>query len=103
MTPTPRRIQLRRTQRWRIPPNTVSVARPTAWGNHHLVGWCEKCKQHHTAQQAVDLYVLSRCTDPIDRAWIRSELRGKNLACWCAPAQPCHGDALLAIANEGLA
>ena len=32
MTPIPRRIQLRRTQGWRIPPNTVSVARPTAWG-----------------------------------------------------------------------
>ena len=25
-------------------------------------------------------------------------LRGKDLACWCAP-QPCHGDVLLALAN----
>ena len=29
----------------------------------------------------------------------RSELRGKTLACWCAPL-PCHGDILLAVANR---
>lgn len=27
------------------------------------------------------------------------ELRGKDLACWCPLDQPCHADALLAIAN----
>lgn len=42
------------------------------------------------------------------RAWLmsqpklmykaRSELRGKDLACWCAPAS-CHADTLLKIAN----
>jgi hypothetical protein len=26
-------------------------------------------------------------------------LRGKNLACWCGPRDPCHGDVLLDIAN----
>jgi hypothetical protein len=26
-------------------------------------------------------------------------LRGKNLACWCGPRYPCHGDVLLKIAN----
>jgi Domain of unknown function (DUF4326) len=26
------------------------------------------------------------------------ELRGKHLACWCAP-RPCHGDVLLKLAN----
>ena len=26
------------------------------------------------------------------------ELRGKDLACWCAP-KPCHGDVLLDLAN----
>lgn len=26
-------------------------------------------------------------------------LRGKNLACWCKPGQPCHADVLLEIAN----
>ena len=28
----------------------------------------------------------------------RQELRGKRLACWCAP-KPCHGDVLARIAN----
>ena len=27
------------------------------------------------------------------------ELRGKDLACWCAP-EPCHGDVLLELANR---
>lgn len=28
------------------------------------------------------------------------ELRGKNLACWCKPGEPCHADVLLEIANR---
>jgi hypothetical protein len=31
---------------------------------------------------------------------IRSELRGKNLGCWCRPDQPCHADVLLDLANR---
>jgi hypothetical protein len=30
----------------------------------------------------------------------RHELRGKDLACWCPPDQPCHADVLLEIANR---
>jgi phosphopantothenoylcysteine synthetase/decarboxylase len=30
---------------------------------------------------------------------IRTELRGKDLACWCPPDQPCHADVLLELAN----
>lgn len=26
-------------------------------------------------------------------------LKGKNLACWCAPGEPCHADFLLQVAN----
>lgn len=26
-------------------------------------------------------------------------LRGKNLACWCKPGEPCHADVLLELAN----
>ncbi len=28
-----------------------------------------------------------------------AELRGKNLACWCKPGEPCHADVLLELAN----
>lgn len=33
-------------------------------------------------------------------AEIQQALRGKNLACWCAPGTPCHADVLLEIANK---
>lgn len=29
-----------------------------------------------------------------------TELRGKNLACWCSLDQPCHADVLLELANS---
>jgi Domain of unknown function (DUF4326) len=29
-------------------------------------------------------------------------LRGMDLVCWCAPAAPCHGDVLLAVANSDI-
>lgn len=29
-----------------------------------------------------------------------SELRGRNLACWCPLDQPCHADVLLELANR---
>jgi hypothetical protein len=29
-----------------------------------------------------------------------SELRGPDLACWCALDQPCHADILLELANR---
>jgi hypothetical protein len=32
-------------------------------------------------------------------AAIRRELRGKDLACWCKPGEPCHADVLLELAN----
>ena len=37
---------------------------------------------------------------PPDRATIRAELAGLNLACWCREGTPCHVDTLLKLANE---
>jgi hypothetical protein len=34
-------------------------------------------------------------------AMAQVELRGKNLACYCAPTDACHADVLLQIANGG--
>jgi len=33
-------------------------------------------------------------------AEIVAVLKGKNLACWCKPGEPCHADVLLEIANQ---
>lgn len=32
-----------------------------------------------------------------------SQLRGKNLACYCEPGTLCHGDVLLELANPKIA
>jgi hypothetical protein len=122
----PRRVQLSRKKGWRMPANTVSVARPGRWGNPftvEIVG---------SADLAVDLFrdVMTWGFDPFKlkfltdaefntvhtakEAWSKRlgfrlehlagaqrELRGKNLACWCPLDQPCHADILLELANQG--
>jgi hypothetical protein len=102
----PERIQLRRTQGWRMPPNTIKVDRTTRWGNPMQV------RPGYSATRAVQDYVLwlegrlvgstaASAKAPPSVEEIRRHLRGKNLACWCAPGQPCHVEILLKIANEG--
>ncbi len=91
--PEPRRIQLSRRKEWRMPPNTVKVARPMGWGNPYRVG----DPGVPDATTAVTLFrklVGNRTTGEL-RA-----LRGKNLACWCPIGAPCHADHLLKIANQ---
>lgn len=34
------------------------------------------------------------------KAQIRTELKDKNLMCWCKVGEPCHGDVLLELANS---
>jgi hypothetical protein len=91
----PARIQRRRTRGWRMPKNTVYVGRPSKWGNPFTIG-----RDGDRAE------VIKKF-----RAWLSwdrsrsgiypdlSELRGKDLACWCPIGQPCHADVLLEIAN----
>jgi len=109
MADGPVRIQISRRKGWRMPPDTVKVDRSTRWGNPFVVG------QHGTQAECVALYArlagghvpisFGRDTYEAARESLRlicediSELRGKNLACWCRLDQPCHADVLLAIAN----
>ena len=87
----PERIQLRRTKGWRMPPNTVKVDRSTRWGNP----WTATAFADPVAE-----FRASIGTGPVPTAGeIIHFLRGKNLACWCAPGQSCHADVLLEIAN----
>jgi Domain of unknown function (DUF4326) len=50
---------------------------------------------HDAAVEAYAAYLDER-PELIGRA--KRELRGKDLACWCAP-EPCHADLLVRIAN----
>ena len=100
----PKRIQLKRTKGWRMPENTVKVGRSTRWGNPWPIGkWGPLLRYAPDAEGAVGLF-RQMLTDPQMRAaagWPTdlSRLRGKNLACWCKPGEPCHADVLLEFAN----
>lgn len=104
----PKRIQRKRTKGWRMPEGAVYVGRPTRWGNPYRIGGTtevvaalanvRECGVVRDAKHAVSLY----------RRWLfhqqRAEnliplLRGRDLACWCKPNDPCHADVLLEIAN----
>ncbi|MHA7064043.1 DUF4326 domain-containing protein [Azospirillum argentinense] len=111
MADSPQRIQRRRSKGWRMPANTVYVGRGSRWGNPCAVGDTVMMGADHTggdpkigqatAEDAV-LYFRKRTVPAvlkINRAWLEP-LRGKNLACWCKPDQPCHADVLLELANQ---
>lgn len=118
----PQRIQLSRRKGWRMPANTISVARPNRWGNPYTVAefgpdesvrlfagiadgcWSPDLIANYDDANAATIYAM-RC------AWIsrvggsvseriRCELRGHNLACWCAIGTPCHAEILLGLANR---
>ena len=123
----PRRIHLRRTKGWRMPENTVSVARPTKWGNPfrelavinwHLGDYYDD-RNAIWREEAVALFRAWATEQHPPKYWICPggpdhpysvapcaldfrELRGKNLACWCPLSQPCHADVLLELANAPL-
>lgn len=70
--------------------NTVYIGRPTQFGNPFHIG------PDGTREEVVDkyrTYFEERLKEPVFRATLEG-LRGKNLACWCAPAA-CHGDVIL--------
>jgi hypothetical protein len=104
---TPQRIQLRRTKGWRLPPNTVVVSRPSKWGNPYKVAPAFVSDAiiipEITPELAVHLFRENwehRLKTFLSARETLSELRGKNLACWCALDQPCHADVLLELANR---
>ena len=132
----PERIQLRRTKGWRLPANTVVVARPSKWGNPFTIaraqeagyartgnvrGFVVEClREWLTPGPSSDRWWMGPESDAKKAAMRRNltELRGKNLACWCrlCPAHatgkplgvtcdacaPCHADVLLELANRPL-
>ena len=85
----PVRVQLSRSKGWRMPPNTVSVARPSPYGNY---------AGSTKADFDRDLATMPNA----DRATMYEKaelLRGKNLACWCRLDAECHADTWLEMAN----
>lgn len=117
---TPIRIHRKRTKGWRMPPNTVYVGRPTKWGNpfkfagpqaysscpdecFETYRWC--LGKFPIPGEVMELWgreggstaMLVALAVPVHD--VIHQLRGKNLACWCAFGEPCHADVLLELAN----
>jgi len=123
------RVQLRRVKGWRRPPNTVSVARPSKWGNpwralptgdgwsvfartaNGLDWWLERVgivTREEAVAESIALYRLGIVRDAEDMyddlpaavaGGYFDEIAGKNLGCWCPLDEPCHADVLLELAN----
>ena len=105
----PARIQLKRTKGFNLQESSlalnglpaVKVDRTTKFGNPFKIGQenpygtITKNARHSWqvflgfAQQNEKLVALAI-----------TELRGKNLACWCKADEPCHADVLLDLANK---
>jgi len=91
----PKRIQRQRTKGWKMPPNTVYVGRPGKWGNPYIA---EIESEREQCKQAFRYWIERLIAKGVSHDF--TELRGKNLACWCPLDQPCHADVLLEIANS---
>jgi hypothetical protein len=112
----PKRIQLRRTKGWRKPEGAVVVARPSKWGNPYRI---DEYRAYYPDAEVPELrrLVVSDFRGLLEGRWtlddggidgeypsfdaIRTELAGRDLACWCPAEQACHADVLLELANRG--
>ncbi len=116
---SPERIQLKRTKGWRKPEGAVVVARPTKWGNPWKVersggAWkvTPSVGAGFATQREASSWVVDRfrfhVLKVIEYGWNTlgfsgddlSDLRGKDLCCWCPLDHPCHADVLLEVANR---
>jgi hypothetical protein len=111
----PKRVQLSRAKGFKLPFRTVKVDRTTRFGNPYRIGESVDMKQvrkwgwnlspegrKHVcadAAEAVAKFSHALFWDVAIHDFVRNELAGKDLACWCPLDQPCHADALLRIAN----
>jgi len=109
MATIPQRVQLSRKKGWRMPPNTISVARPGRWGNPFSVlpelapgTPAGRYVAMPNVEAAVAAYRQWLRDDPAGRALAheaKHALRGRDLACWCRLDGPCHAQVLLEVAN----
>lgn len=120
------RFQLSRRKGYRMPEGGRSIARPSLWGNHYRVvplggnRWQVNdgggvCSTHgskaEAVAEAVALHrvelegIVAEAADGDEDAqglvdWMREELAGRPLGCWCPLGSPCHVDAVLEVVNR---
>lgn len=102
----PERIQLSRAKGWRMPPGAVKVDRSTRWGNPWRVGEAhvpDAAEAVRMFRVRLDGLLAGRAHPDSYMGRIAADvgqLRGRDLACWCRPGEPCHADVLLELANR---
>jgi hypothetical protein len=89
----PQRFQRSRRKGAQLPAGVVVVTRPTKWGNPHPL---DLGREEAVRRYREDL-LAGRLAVTAENA--KSELRGRDLACYCPLNEPCHADVLLAVAN----
>jgi len=113
----PKRVQLKRTDGWRIPPNTVIVSRQnrkpgTGYGNPY--NWKTDYEFYPDDLKKrvakLDFSCWMKLLDgfvkdfPEQRRWIIDHLpelaKADYIACWCKLDEPCHGDVLIELIKE---
>ena len=109
-TAKPRRIQRKRTKGWVMPANTVYIGRPTKYANpHKLADFLHIFdKKDEVELDVAKAWVMRgfgehltwmQDFEPEKYKTILSELRGKNVCCWCGLGDECEGDVWLELAN----
>ena len=102
----PKVINLKHTE-YKLPPNTKYIGRMmpkyklggSPFANPYRIGDDSPDGTTITRKLSLELYVKRLERFPRLTEMAKRELRGLDLACWCAP-EACHGDILLKIANE---
>jgi hypothetical protein len=79
----------------KCPPWTIPCDRSSPYGNPYRFGK----RYARTRKQAIAMFRDWVYAQPELLERIRTELRGEDLGCWCAPKK-CHADILFRIANE---
>ena len=73
----------------------TKVDRSSPWGNPFIMRNQTEAERAYVCDQ-FEQYARWRLAQ--ERDWLEP-LRGKHLACWCAPKR-CHAETLLRLANE---
>lgn len=99
-----------------MPEGTIYVGRGSRWGNplpgplqrllpdQIVTGYRDLVVHRKAIMETPDYRITVRATDvttPVPTVdEIRTALKGRDLACWCADDAPCHAEVLLALANS---
>ncbi len=87
-------------ERLRFPPDIVRVDRRSKWGNPFAIGAPDPDTGHPMTRDDVLRHYRGWLLDMLaPEPTFIEPLRGKRLACWCAPER-CHADVIIEVEQE---